>query len=104
MSVNQNFYTFQVPLAAIGDGNAQKIDVQGGVGQGEPQVGSITIRAMKGNTGIIYLGGSAAEAAAAEGFELAAGDALSIDIQSTGSIWMSGTKAADRLCVAAVGA
>lgn len=101
--MNQNFYTFQVALAAIGDANAQQIDIQEGIGKGEPQIGSVVIRAMKGNTGILYVGGSKPEAAAAEGFELAAGDAISVDIQSTGSIWMSGTKAADRLCVAAVG-
>lgn len=101
--MNTNFYTFQAALVAIGDANAQQIDIQGGIGQGEPQIASIIVRAMKGNTGILYVGGSKPEAAAAEGFELAAGDAIALDIQSTGSFWMSGTKAADRVCIAAVG-
>lgn len=103
MSANQGFSTFQVSLVEAGDAHAQKLDAQGAPGEGEPQVSGITIRAMKGNGGVIFLGGSAAEAAAEEGFELAAGDALSVDITGTGNIWMSGTKAGDKLCVAGVG-
>jgi hypothetical protein len=103
MGSGLTFSTFQVSLVKEGDAFAQRIDVQGGVGSGEPQISGITIRAMKGNGGILYIGGSAAEAAAAEGFELTAGDALSLDITGTGNIWMSGTKSGDRLCVAGVG-
>lgn len=104
MGVNRGFSAFQVALAVAGDANAQRVQTQNvAPGTGNPQISGVTIRAMKGNTGIIYLGGSQAEAAAAIGFELAAGDALSVDIEGLGNLWMSGTKAADRLCIAGVG-
>ena len=63
----------------------------------------MVIRALKGNAGIIYLGGSAANASAAKGFELAAGDSISVDVMGGGQIWMNGTKTNDKVCVAWVG-
>ena len=70
MATNLNFDTFQVNLAA--ENAAQRLENPGVIAGAEnPQIASMVIRALKGNAGIIYLGGSAANASAAKGFELA---------------------------------
>lgn len=69
-----------------------------GPGEGNPPMGSVTIRALKGNVGVIYIGGNNA-VTDKTGFELAAGDALSLDVQTLGNLWAYGTKAGDKLCV-----
>lgn len=65
------------------------------------QVSSCIVRALKGNAGIIYVG--AKGVTAATGFELAAGDAVNLDLQSLGNLWAIGTKAKDKLCVLWIG-
>jgi len=97
--------SFQVELAV--GGTAQAVEKPAAKpGEDNPQIGSVVVRAMKGNTGIIYLGGEKGKlgsgentATAAEGFELAAGDAISLDIQGLGRAWMNGTHAGDKVCV-----
>lgn len=66
-------------------------------GQENPQISSMIVRAMKGNTGVIFIGGPGVTNAT--GFELAAGDAVSVDIQGGGNVYAYGTKAGDKLCV-----
>jgi hypothetical protein len=70
-------------------------------GTGNPPMESASIRAMKTNTGVIYLGDSTVTAAT--GFELAAGDSLNIDVTSLGNLYMFASKAGDKLCVFWVG-
>ena len=47
---------------------------------------SVTVKATAANTGIIYFGNSAV--AASNGFPLAAGDSVSVDISNTNIIWV----------------
>jgi len=102
MGQNLGFGTFQVTLTTAG--TSQQVQKPSNIpGQENPQINSMVLRAMKSNGGVLYLGGSAAEAEAATGFELAAGDMLSIDISGGGKIWMNGTKALDKLTVAWTG-
>src|SRR5438445_1551860 len=100
MATNLTPSSFQNTLTA--ENVAQQLDPQSSL-SGEPQLTGIIIRAMGANTGIIYIGGSAAEATAAEGFELKAGDAVSMNIEGTGKIWFNGTKTGDKVCVLGVG-
>lgn len=67
-------------------------------GAENPQITSVAVRAMKGNGGIIYLGNEET-ATVLKGFELAAGDAVTIDVLGLGDLWFNGTKTGDKLCV-----
>lgn len=76
----------------------QALEPPGNVpGAENPQIASGTIRAMKGNTGIVYVGG--ADVDATHGFELAAGDAVSLDTLGFANARVFGTKAGDKVCV-----
>ncbi|MDP8971215.1 MAG: hypothetical protein M3N52_12120 [Actinomycetota bacterium] len=50
---------------------------------------SVTLRARPGNAGIVYVGG--ADVDAANGFELAAGDAVALDVDDTSAVWIDGS-------------
>lgn len=91
---------FQVALAAENVEQAvEKPSVE--PGKGNPQMSSVAIRAMKGNGGVLYVGPKGVTAA--NGFELAAGDALTVDITSLGQLFFTGPKVGDKLCVFFVG-
>lgn len=47
---------------------------------------SVTIKALSTNTGIIYVGNSSVSNA--NGFQLSAGDTISIDIANLGAVWI----------------
>lgn len=92
--------SFQVTMAGVAEEQAvQKPNVAPGAGN--PQMGSVAVRAMKGNLGVIYVGPKGVTAAT--GFELAAGDIVNMDITSLGGLYAIGTKAGDKLCVFFVG-
>jgi hypothetical protein len=100
MGSNLNGGSFQVTLTEAG--TAQGIEPPGaGPGAGNPQISSAVIRAMKGNGGTIYVGG--AGVTSATGFELAAGDAVSMDEMGLGKFFFNGTKTGDKICVLWVG-
>lgn len=88
---------FQNEIAA--EKVAQQVEKPGiKPGQGNPQMGDVSIRALKGNTGVIYLGGDNT-VTNLTGYELAAGDSINLSITTLGNLWAYGTKAADKLCV-----
>lgn len=49
-------------------------------------ISSVTIKALSANTGVIYVG--AGGVSSANGFQLAAGDTLSIDISNLATVWI----------------
>ena len=49
-------------------------------------IASVTIKALSTNTGMIYVGGSGV--ASSNGFQIAAGDAVSFDMGNTNEIWI----------------
>lgn len=53
---------------------------------GSAIISSVTIKALSANTGIIYVG--AGGVSSANGFQLAAGDTVSIDISNLATVWI----------------
>jgi hypothetical protein len=96
LAVNGGSFQFAFTLE-----KAEQIEKPATVPPENPQIGSMVIRAMKTNTGIIYLGGEGVSAS--NGFELSAGDSISADIEGAGKLWGFATKAADKVCVFWVG-
>jgi hypothetical protein len=94
---NDDFGSFQVAITA--HATPQKVVPPGTV---LDQVASVSIKAMKANTGTLYLGGNNA-VSATTGFELAAGESISVDALSINSLWFVGTVDADRFSVMWVG-
>jgi hypothetical protein len=60
---------------------------------------SVTIKASRDNTGVLYVGIGAAATVAA-GLELHAGEAFTVDIGNTGNVYVIGTNATDYLTYA----
>jgi len=93
--------SFQVTLTK--EKIAQAVEPPGNIpGKENPQISSCVVKAMKENKGIVYLGNEET-ATEAKGFELAAGEGLSIDVLGLGKLWFNGTKTGDKLCVMWVG-
>lgn len=103
MGLNSSGYTETVELTA--GKTAQQVDIQGTTpGSENPQTGSVAIKAKKGNTGPLFIGFSKAEVEATEaGFELAAGETISIDIGTLGKMWFNGANTKDKLCILGIG-
>jgi hypothetical protein len=66
------------------------------------QVYGVTVRALLDNTGVIYVGGPAMTAAS--GFELAAGDAVSLDVTDPSAIYIDAAISGDGVCLVWVSA
>ena len=56
------------------------------IGASATLVSGVTVKALAGNTGIVYVGNSAV--AAANGFELSAGEAVFIETDDVANIWV----------------
>lgn len=54
---------------------------------------SVTITALAGNAGIIYVGGSGVTSA--NGHQVTAGSSVSLDINSLGAVWIDATNSGD---------
>ena len=67
----------------------------------QPQIGSASVRAMKGNTGIIYVG--AKGVTKTNGYDLASGDVVIVDVLGLAEMFATATKAGDKLCVFWIG-
>ena len=61
---------------------------------------SLTIKALAANTGLIYVGGSSVDSTS--GFELSAGDSVSIAISNNNIIWIDASVSGEKVCVIAV--
>lgn len=101
MAANLNVGTFQVALELA---EKEEPVEEGGEtpGSENPQITSAIVRALKTNTGVVWVGNKG-NANATKGFELAAGDAVSVDVQGLKKLFAFATKAKDRLCVLWVG-
>jgi hypothetical protein len=101
MAANLNVDTFQVALETA---EKEEPVEEGGAtpGSENPQITSAIVRALKTNAGIVWVGGIG-NANPTKGFELAAGDAISVDVQGLKKLKAYATKAKDRLCVLWVG-
>lgn len=54
---------------------------------------SVTITALTGNAGVIYVGGSGVTSA--NGHQLTAGSSVSLDINSLGAVWIDAANSGD---------
>ena len=61
---------------------------------------SLTIKALAANTGLIYVGGSSVDSTS--GFELSAGDSVSIAVSQNNLIWIDASVSGEKVCVIAV--
>jgi hypothetical protein len=61
---------------------------------------SLTIKALAGNTGLIYVGDSGVDSTS--GFELSAGDSVSIAVSQNNLIWIDASVSGEKVCVIAV--
>lgn len=61
-----------------------------------PQIYGLTIRALLGNAGLIYVGGLLSVSV---GFELAPGDAVSLDVDNSDAVYIDATSANDGVCL-----
>jgi len=61
---------------------------------------SLTIKALAGNTGLIYVGDSSVDSS--NGFELSAGDSVSIAVSQNNLIWIDASVSGEKVCVIAV--
>jgi hypothetical protein len=61
---------------------------------------SLTIKALAGNTGLIYVGDSTVDST--NGFELSAGDSVSIAVSNNNVIWIDASVSGEKVCVIAV--
>jgi hypothetical protein len=80
---------------------AKAIEPPGSIPPENPQISSCIIRALKGNTGTIYVGDSTVTNTT--GFELAAGDSLNLDIMGLGKAYGWASKENDKIAVFWVG-
>lgn len=88
---NSNFDSFQVTLASAG--TAQRIFAT----TFKSEINAGTVKAMAGNSGKIYVGGS--DTSATVGFELSAGDGLSLDAINGANLWFDGSSTSDKIAV-----
>ena len=61
---------------------------------------SLTIKSLAANTGLIYVGDSGVTSA--NGFELSAGDSVSIAVSQNNLIWIDASVSGEKVCVIAV--
>jgi hypothetical protein len=100
MGANLTAGSFQVELAKANE--AQAIEPPGNVpGSENPQIQSITMRALKGNKGTLWVGKEGVSAN--NGFELAPGDGISVDVMGSGKFFFVGPEVKDKLCALWVG-
>lgn len=102
MGLSSSGFTKQVELTLAK--TPQAIEPPGGIGTGNPQTGSVAIKAKKGNVGPLFIGFSKAELEPeGAGFELVAGETITLDVNGLGKAWFSGANAKDKLCILGVG-
>lgn len=103
MALNSSGFTKSVELAVAK--TPQQIEKPGVVpGAENPQTSAAIIKAKKGNTGALFIGFSKAELEPeGEGFELAAGESVAIDLNGLGGMWFTGANAKDKLVLLGVG-
>lgn len=103
---NINYGSAVVTLAASGTmqqvGVPPTLDVPGLEGA---QVASAIVKALAGNTGKIYIGPKNATAnwLLTNGFELVAGDSVSMDALGLGNLYFDGGSTGDKICILTVG-
>lgn len=102
MSDGSSIYSYQVSLAA--GGTRQPVEPTAGdvPGSDNTPILSGAVKALKGNTGALYLGDSTVTTGT--GFELQPGEAISMDILGLGKVYFIGANTADKLCVIGTGA
>lgn len=98
MGLASKGWTFQVKLKEAK--TAQEVDVP----PREPETKSIVVKAAAANKGALFVGFSKKEVEAeakvsGAGFELAAGESISLDITGPGTMWFNGANAEDKLCI-----
>jgi hypothetical protein len=62
-----------------------------------PQMCGVTVRAILANVDVIYVGG--ADVTAANGFELAPGEAISLDVANSNAIYIDAPNQGDGVCL-----
>lgn len=67
-----------------------------------PQIYGLTVRALPGNTGSVYIGG--VTVSALTGFELAPGDAISFDVANSSAVHIDAAFSGDGVCLVWVSA
>lgn len=72
-------------------------------GNENPSIHTAIVKAAKANTGVIFIGNAKETVDATHGFELGAGDAISMDVESLGDLAGFATKAGDKVHVFFVG-
>ena len=63
----------------------------------QPQICGLTVRARLANVGTVYVGGP--DVTAANGFELAPGEALSVDVADSAAVYVDADTAGDGVCL-----
>jgi hypothetical protein len=106
MAANASGFTEQVNLTK--EKVPQQVDPQGTrPGEENPQVASVAVKAKAKNKGALFLGFSKVEVEEEggefKGFELSAGETVSMDIETIGRLWFNGANTGDGLCVLGVG-
>jgi hypothetical protein len=103
---NINFNSAVVTLAASGTmqqvGVPPTLDVPGSEGS---QVASAIVKALAGNSGKIYVGPKniTANWLLTNGYELVAGDSVSVDALGLGNLYFDGGHTGDGICILTVG-
>src|SRR5579859_2613261 len=98
MGATNGFDAFQVTLAASGTQQVVEPDPSLDVpGSENPQIGGLVIRAMAGNTGKIYLGGTNRATLATTGYELSPGEAVALDKLGANNVWFDGSHTGDKI-------
>lgn len=64
-------------------------------------VKGVTIKALNGNTGIIYVGNSSG-LTTSNGFELGAGESISLPLNNSNLVWVRASVASQKICYAAI--
>ena len=85
-------------------GSARVTLAETGVAQqlpAHPGIAGLTVRALRGNIGIVYVGGPGVSAGT--GFELRPGEAISLDVADSAAVHVVADIAADGVCLIWVG-
>lgn len=85
-SITNNVNTVEVPPTGILHGRVTVNSPGTRVQFGTNTVKSIVVKAFASNTGLIFVGGSAV--VSTDGFQLSAGDTVSLDIVQTSTVWI----------------
>lgn len=102
MALNSSGFTKTVELATAK--TPQLLEPSGTTpGSENPQTASVIVKAKPGNVGSLFVGFSKAEVEAeGAGFELAKGEAISLDLNGLGNVWFNGPNK-DKLMILGVG-